>query len=83
MLYSVLRLQGDRVVVALVERWQLGGHHAQSLVNHLQEHFKMPAMLVARDDSDWRNAKAYAEFNSDLHLFELLASDEIDWNEMQ
>lgn len=83
MLYSVLRLRGERMVVALVERWQLGSHHAPALVNHLQDHFHLPAMLVARDDSSWRNAKAYADFDAERHLFELLAVDNIDWNEMQ
>jgi hypothetical protein len=83
MLYSVLRLRGERMVVALVERWQLDGRHAAGLVQHLQLHFKVPAMLVARDDSDWRNARAYAEFDSRMYLFELLAADDVDWNEMQ
>jgi hypothetical protein len=83
MLYSVLRLRGERMVVALVERWQLERHHAAGLVSHLQSRFHLPAMLIARDDSDWRNAKAYADFDVTRYLFEILTLDEIDWNELQ
>jgi hypothetical protein len=83
MLYSVLRLRGERMVVALVDRWQLGGRHAPSLVEQLQSQFQLPAMLVAPDDSTWRTARAYAEFDSERPLFELLSTcADIEWNEM-
>lgn len=82
MLYSVLRLRNQRMVVALVERWQLSSRHAPGLLIQLQGHFSLPAMLVARDDSTWRNARAYAEFDSERQLFDLLAVDDIEWAEM-
>ena len=81
MLYSVLRLRGERTVVALVERWQLGGRHAQDLIEQLQHEFHLPAKLVARDDSHWRTARAYAEFDAERPLFELLAAGSIEWDE--
>jgi hypothetical protein len=83
MLYSVLRLRGERMVVGLVDRWQLNGRHAPVLLRHLQDRFSLPGMLVALDDSTWRTARAYAEFDSERHLFELLAmAAEIEWSEM-
>ncbi|MEH6434327.1 hypothetical protein [Massilia sp. DD77] len=68
------------MVVALVEQWQLGGRHAPSLLQDLQSRFRLPAMLVARDDSSWRNARAYAEFPSEQFLNALLALDDVDWS---
>jgi len=83
MLYAVLRLRGVRTVVALVERWQLGGRHAPGLIEQLQQQFDLPAVLVANDDSSWRTARAYAANDSERPLFELLAgSADIDWQEM-
>jgi hypothetical protein len=83
MLYSVLRLRGERVVVALVDRWQINPAHGAGLIAHLGEQFHLPAMLVARDDNDWRNARAYADFDPTRHLYELLSVEEVDWNEME
>lgn len=83
MLYAVLRLRGVRTVVALVERWQLGGRHAPGLVDELQLRFELPAVLVANDDSSWRTAKAYAAIDSERPLFELLAgAADIEWHEL-
>lgn len=83
MLYSVLRLRGERMVVAIVERWQLGGRHAPALVEQLQDRFDLPAMLVAQDDASWRTARAYAQFDAEPRLFELLAAaGDIEWCEM-
>jgi len=83
MLYAVLRLRGVRTVVALVERWQLGGRHAPVLVEQLQRQFELPAVLVASDDSSWRTARAYAANDSERPLFELLATAaDIEWKEM-
>jgi len=83
MLYSVLRLRGERMVVAVVERWQLGGRHAPRLLDQLQGRFHLPAMLVAPDDTSWRTARAYAEFDAERPLFELIASaDDVEWNEL-
>lgn len=83
MLYSVLRLRGERTVVGLVERWQLNGRHAPALLSQLQDRLRLPGMLVALDDSTWRTARAYAEFDSERPLFELRAmAAEIEWSEM-
>lgn len=83
MLYSVLRLRGERMVVGLVKRWQLSGRHAPGLVEQLQERFCLPAMLIAPDDSTWRTARAYANFDSERPLFELLAmAADVEWNEV-
>lgn len=82
MLYSVLRLRGERTVVALVERWQLG-RQAPDLIKQLQDRFHVPAMLVAADDSSWRTARAYAEFDTQCHLFELLGmAEDVQWSEL-
>jgi hypothetical protein len=83
MLYSVVRLRGERTIVVLVERWQLGGRHAPSLVEQIQDQFDLPTMLVARDDASWRTARAYANFDAERPLFELIAAAEhIEWDEM-
>lgn len=83
MLYSVLRLRGERMVVAVVERWQLGGRHAPGLLEQLQDKFHLPAMLVAPDDTSWRTARAYAEFDAERPLFELIASaEDVEWHEI-
>jgi hypothetical protein len=79
MLYSILRLREERFVVVLVQGWQLSGRHAPSLVETLQNKFGMPAMLVARDESNWRNTKTYAYFDTEHVLFALLARDELEW----
>lgn len=84
MQYAVLRVRGERTVVALVERWQLSARYAPGLVEHLQGEFSLPAVLVARDDSSWRTARAYSPGDSQRALFELLATAaDIDWNELQ
>jgi HEAT repeat protein len=71
------------MVVAVVERWQLGGRHAPDLLEHLQDKFHLPAMLVAPDDTSWRTARAYARFDSERPLFELIASaDDVEWSEL-
>ncbi|WP_071363536.1 hypothetical protein [Massilia timonae] len=83
MQYAVLRVRGERTVVALVERWQLGGRHAPDLVEVLQRQFALPAVLVANDDSCWRTARAYAANDSDRQLFDLLAgAADIDWQDL-
>jgi len=82
MQYAVLRVCGERTVVALVERWQLGGRHAPDLVEDLQRQFALPAVLVANDDSSWRTARVYAATDSERQLFELLAgAADIEWQE--
>lgn len=71
------------MVVAVVERWQLSGRHAPGLLDQLQDHFHLPAMLVAPDDTSWRTARAYAQFDSERPLFELIASaEDVEWHEM-
>lgn len=81
MLYSVLRLRGQRMVVALVERQQLG-RQAPDLIKQLQDRFHVPAMLVA-SDSSWRTARAYAEFDTQRHLFELIGiAEHVQWSEL-
>lgn len=80
--YAVLRLCDTRLVVALVERWQLGSRHGSVLVEQLERQFDLPVLLVAADDSDWRNAKAYAEFESERHLYALIALEHVEWNEL-
>ena len=83
MQYSVLRVCGQRTVVALVERWQLSSRHAPSIVEHLQGEFSLPAVLVARDDSTWRTARAYSAADAERALFELLSTaTDIDWHEL-
>jgi hypothetical protein len=82
MLYSVLRLRGERMVVALVERWQLG-RPAPELIKQLEDRFHVPAMLVALDDSTWRIARAYAEFDTQRPLFELIGmAEDVQWSEL-
>lgn len=83
MQYAVLRVCGQRTVVALVERWQLNSRHAPSLVGHLEDEFSLPAILVARDDSTWRTARAYSAGDLERALFELLAvGADIEWSEV-
>lgn len=79
MLYAVVRLCDLRMAVALVEQWQLGSRHAPAIVDNLQAHLGLPAMLVARDCSTWRNARAYAEFETERFLLALIGLDEIEW----
>jgi hypothetical protein len=79
MQYAILRLREERFVVALVERWQLGGRHAPGLVEQLQNRFGLPTMLVAPDGASWRNTRSYADFDTEPLLFALLARDEPDW----
>lgn len=81
MLYTIQRLRGVRMAVVLVERRQLGWEVAGPMIIQLQKAFRLPVMLVARDDTAWNNAKAVAEFDAMPCLLELLALSDIDWNE--
>lgn len=81
MLYTIQRLRGKRMAVVLVERRQLGWDMAVPLIKHFQAAFRLPVMLVARDDTSWNNAKAIAEFDAVPYLLDLLALYEVDWNE--
>lgn len=81
MLHSIQRLRGKRMAVVLVERRQLALDQAGPLISNLQNMFQLPVMLVARDDTEWNNVKATAEFDAVPYLLELLALEHIDWNE--
>lgn len=81
MLYTIQRLRGKRMAVVLVDRRQLGWDLAAPLIKHFQEAFRLPVMLVARDNTSWNNAKAAAEFDAVPYLLELLALHDVDWNE--
>jgi len=84
MQYAVLRVRGERTVVALVERWQLSSRYAPGLVENLQDQFSLPAVLVACDDSSWRTARAYSDTDPERVLFELLSTAaDIDWHELR
>lgn len=39
-------------------------------------------MLVARDETNWAGAKAYAHFEAEPYLYALLQVREIDWCEL-
>lgn len=81
MLYTIQRLHGQRMAVVLVERGQLRWRVAGPMIAKLQNAFRLPIMLVARDDTAWNNAKAVAEFDTMPCLLELLALSDVDWNE--
>ena len=81
MLYTIQRLRGKRLAVMLVERRQLMWDKAGPLIANLQQAFQIPVMLVARDDTEWNNVKAVAEFDAVPYLLELLALEHVDWNE--
>jgi hypothetical protein len=81
MLYTIQRLRGMRMAVVLVERRQLGWDQSGPLIASLQAGFRLPVMLVARDDTAWNNARAVAEFDAVPCLLELLALCDVDWNE--
>jgi hypothetical protein len=81
MLYTIQRLCGKRIAVVLVERRQLAWDQAGPLISSLQDAFRLPVMLVARDSTEWNNVKAVAEFDAIPKLLELLALEHIDWNE--
>lgn len=69
------------MAVVLVDRRQLGWDHAGPLIAELQVKFKLPVMLVARDDTAWNNSRAVAEFDAVPYLLELLALGDIEWSE--
>lgn len=82
MLYSIVRLREVRMAVVLVEPGQLHAP-AHQLLAELQVRFKLPVMLVARDDSAWNGARARAEFDPVPYLYALLAiRDDVDWSEI-
>lgn len=81
MLYTIQRLRGKRMAVVLVEPRQLGWDSAAPLITHFQTAFRLPVMLVARDDTSWANARAAAEFDAVPYLLELLSIYDVDWNE--
>ena len=84
MLYSIQRLRGVRMAVVLVERRQLAGGLAESLIAELQPKFQLPVMLVARDETAWNHHRAAAPFDPMPYLLELLALGDIgdiDWTE--
>lgn len=66
--------------MVLVERWQLSTQYAEPLLFDLQRRFQVPAMLVARDDSNWTGVRAYAHLNPAPYLEALLGSEDIDWH---
>lgn len=80
MQYSIQRLRGARVAVVLVERRQMAREQSDRLIAELQLRFQYPVMLVAAEQGEWINAKAVAQFDSALHLFDLIAQRaEIEW----
>jgi len=81
MLHSIQRLRGARMAVVLVEPRQLGWNMAGPLIEELQVKFRLPVMLVARDDTAWNNARAAAQFDAVPYLLELLTIGEIEWTE--
>jgi hypothetical protein len=81
MLHTIQRLRGVRMAVVLADRRQLGWDVGGPLIADLQVKFRLPVMLVARDDTAWNNARSMAEFDSVPYLLELLALGEIEWNE--
>jgi hypothetical protein len=82
MLHSILRLRDVRMAVVLVDPRQLLSQ-ADRLIAEMQLLFKLPVMLVARDDSAWNGARARAEFDAVPYLYALLAiRDDVEWAEM-
>ena len=80
--HVVIRLRGVRMVVVLVERWQLAPQHSDSLISQLQCRFALPAMLVSRDDATWSGSRARAQFDYMPYFYDLLAIDDLDWLEL-
>jgi len=81
MLHTIQRLRGMRMAVVLVEPRQLSWDIAGPLIADLQPRFRLPVMLVARDDNSWNSARAVAEFDALPYLLELLSIYDVDWNE--
>jgi hypothetical protein len=81
MLHSIQRLRGVRMAIVLVEPRQLGWDVAGPLLSELQAKFQLPAMLVARDNTAWNNARSVAEFDSVPYLLEFLALGDVEWTE--
>jgi hypothetical protein len=76
--YAVLRLEGVRMAVVLVDRWKL----QDELIVQLQTRLAMPVMLVSRDDAAWNGVRAKAQFDSAPYLCALLRAGEIEWAEL-
>lgn len=82
MQHTVVRLRGVRMVVVLVERWQMNAPHSDNLIFELQQRFSIPAMLVTRDDSTWTAVRAHAQFDALSYVGELLAVEDIEWSNL-
>lgn len=74
--YSVLRLRDVRMAVVLMDVGQVG---SDQLLAQLQTQLRLPVMLVARDDSSWKGAKAWAQFDPAPYLGVLLSLEDVEW----
>jgi hypothetical protein len=81
--YTITKLRGVRMAVFLVERNQLSGVQARLLLSRMQARFALPAMLVARDNGNWKGAQARADFDATEYLHALLAIEDLDWAELE
>lgn len=77
--YSIVRIKETRVAAVLVERKDLSGPGADSLLRRLECQLSHPVMLVCPDATALAGARAYAEFDPMPYLYELLRARDVDW----
>lgn len=77
--YSIVRIKEARVAAVLVQKKDLGGSEADSLIQRLENQLCLPVMLVSPDSMALAGARAYAEFDPMPYLYELLAMGDVDW----
>jgi hypothetical protein len=81
--YSFVRLGEKRAAAVLVERRDLIAPQSNRLILQVEELLTCPVMLVARDETNWVGAQAYAHFEPEPYLYALLQARDIDWCELQ
>jgi len=80
MQYADVRLRGVRTAVVLVGA---GSLHDEALIVRLQRRLALPVMLVTQDETSIQGMRAYAQFDAVPYLFALLASEDVEWLELE
>ena len=81
--YSVVRIKESRVAAVLVEKKDLLGPRACTLIKHLEGRIELPVMLVARDEATWAGARVRADFEAEPFLYQMLNTRDLDWLELE
>lgn len=81
--FAVVRVGDCRVAAVLVERRDLVASGAYRRIRWLEEELMLPVMLVARDDSHFFGARAWAEFDAKPFLYALIRAADIEWTELE